>query len=92
MDPSGKPLPVNEQTGDQIGTGSQKYETIETETTDAPLTDEAGNPVEAGTPEALLRKVKEHFAEAEDTTVLHVIVRKTETASEMSGEQLAAVK
>jgi len=92
LDPSGKPLPVDEATGDQIGTGTPKMEMIETDTADNPLTDEAGNVVEAGTPEALLRRVKEHFADAEDTTVVHVAVRKTETVEEVSGEELAAVK
>lgn len=92
VDPNGKSLPVNEETGEQVGTGTPKLEQITTDTTDDPLTDEAGNMVEAGTEEALLRKVKEHFADDENTTVLHVTVRKTETSREVSEEDLAKVK
>lgn len=92
LDPQGKPIPRDGDGKLTIENGNQKFEVIESDTTDNPLTDEAGNVIEAGTEEALLRKVKEHFAEAEDTTVVHVVVRKTETATEMSGEQLAAVK
>ncbi|MGI0148683.1 MAG: hypothetical protein ACREDF_04025 [Thermoplasmata archaeon] len=93
LDPSGKPIPRDKEGSLAPVQGAvQKLEVIESDTTDSPLTDEAGNVIEAGTEEALLRKVKEHFAEAEDTTILHVVVRKTETSVEMTGEQLAAVK
>lgn len=92
LDPQGKPVERDAQGNLPPGDWTQKFEVIESDTTDNPLTDEAGNVVEAGTEEALLRKVKEHFSDAEDTTVVRVVVRKTETSAEMSGEQLAAVK
>lgn len=90
--PDGKPLPVNPDTGDQIGDGTPMLEVIVTETTDNPLTDEAGNVIEAGNPEALLRRVKEHFDDQEDTEVLKIVVREIKTVQEVSGEELAKVK
>lgn len=92
LDPQGKPIPRDEAGTLTISGGAQQFEEIVTQTTVNPLTDDAGNVVEAGTPEALLRKVKEHFEEDLDTTVLHVTIRKTETVQEISGEALAAVK
>lgn len=91
LDPQGKPIPRTEA-GELTASGEQKFEIIVTDTTDDPLTDEAGNVIEAGTPEALLRKVKEHFADDANVTVQHVTLRKTETVKEVSGEELAAVK
>lgn len=92
LDSQGKPIPRNEAGALTADGGTQKFEEIETDTTANLLTDDAGNVVEAGTSEALLRKVKEHFEEDLDTTVLHVTVRKTETVQEVSGEALVAVK
>ncbi len=60
-----------------------------TESTENPVMDEAGNPVEAGAADALLRKVKEHFAEEEGTEVLSVIVLETKPVRELSGAELA---
>jgi hypothetical protein len=51
--------------------------------------DEAGNPIEAGTPEAVLKKVKEHFAEEEDTEILSVIVLETKPVREVSAAEFA---
>jgi hypothetical protein len=92
LDPQGKPIPRDEHGVLTAPGHSQKFEVIESDSTDDPLTDEAGNVVEAGTEEALLRKVKAHFAEAEDTQVISVTVRKTEDIKEVSGADLAAVK
>ena len=91
VDSKGKPIPRNAE-GRLVSEGVQKFEVIESETTDSPLTDDAGNVIEAGTEEALIRKVKEHFEGKEDTTVVRVIVRRTETSAQISGEQLAALK
>lgn len=87
VDPSGKELPKDDA-GVYIGTGTQKIDVSTTDSTDDPLMDEAGNPIEAGTVEALLRKVKEHFEGEEDTQVLHVTVQETKTIAEVSGEEL----
>lgn len=88
VDPSGKELPKDDL-GAYIGTGTQKVEEISTETTVDPVTDENGNPLEAGTPEALLRSVKAHFDEYENIEVLSVKVQETKTVREISGADLA---
>ena len=85
MGPDGKELPQDDQ-GKYIGTGSQKVEEIKSESTEDPLTDEAGNPIEAGTPEAMIRAVRDHFKDEEDTEILSVAIHKTETVLNLSGE------
>lgn len=91
--PDGKELlpDLDKPPGHYIGTGTQKFETTTTESTDDPLTDEAGNVVTAGSPEALLRKVKEHFAaeEFENVEILEVAVQETLTMRRVTGEELA---
>jgi hypothetical protein len=93
VDPSGKELSRDEKTGAYVGpeNGTQKVELIATETVADPLTDEAGNVVTAGSPDALLRKVKEHFAaeEFENVEVVEVAVQETLTIRRVSGEELA---
>lgn len=92
VDPtSGKELSKDDATGAYVGVGVQKVERIETEVTDDPLTDEAGNVVTAGNPEALLRKVKEYFAadEFENVKVLEVAVQETLVMRRVTGEELA---
>ena len=92
MGPDGKELPADpDKPGHYVGTGTQKFEVTKTESTDDPLTDEAGNPVTAGSPEALLRKVKEHFAveEFENVEILEVSVQETLTMRKVTGEELA---
>jgi hypothetical protein len=88
--PDGKEL-LKDDKGVYIGTGTQKFEVTTTDSTDDPLTDEAGNPVTAGSPEALLRKVKEHFAaeEFENVEILEVSVQETLTMRKVTGEELA---
>jgi hypothetical protein len=87
--PDGKELPKDD-TGKYIGTGTQKIETSTTSSTDDPLTDEAGNVVEAGTVDSLLRKVKEHFGreEHENVEIQKVIIQEIKTIQEVSGEEL----
>jgi hypothetical protein len=87
VDPNGKELPKDDA-GAYIGTGVQRLEAIQTNTIDDPLCDEAGNPVEAGTVEALLRKVKEHFAEEADTEILRVTVQETKPVGEYTGPEV----
>lgn len=90
--PDGKELPKNpEDPRIYIGIGTQKVEKMVTPVTDDPLTDEAGNVVTAGTPDALLRKVKEHFeAEGfENTEILEVAVQETLVMKRVTGEELA---
>jgi hypothetical protein len=82
--PDGKELPKDD-TGAYVGTGEQKFDEIQTDTTDDPLCDEAGNPVEAGTVEAILRKVKEHFVDEAETEILHVTVQETKSIGEYTG-------
>lgn len=90
MGPDGKELPKDDS-GAYIGTGTQKFEKTETDSTHDPLTDEAGNIVTAGNPDALLRKVKEHFAadEFENVKVLEVSIQETLTMKHVTGEELA---
>ena len=86
----GKEL-LKDDNGDYIGTGTQKFETMDTESTDDPLTDEAGNVVTAGSVEATLRKVKEHFGaeEFENVEILEVQILETLLLKKVSGEELA---
>jgi hypothetical protein len=87
----GKELPADPASpGKYLGTGVQKIETTTTDSTDDPLTDESGNPVEAGTVDALLRKVKEHFSreEHENVEVQRVTVQEIKTIQEVTGEEL----
>ncbi len=90
VDPQGKEL-LKDESGAYIGTGVQKFEVTKTESTDDPLTDEAGNVVTAGNVEALLRKVKEHFGvdEAENVEILEVSVCETLVLKKVTGEELA---
>jgi hypothetical protein len=90
--PDGKELPKDPDTGKYIGEGAQRFETTTTDSTDDPMTDEAGNPVEAGTIEALLRRVKEHFDGEDNVEVLRVTVQEIKTIKEISGAELAEVK
>ena len=52
--------------------------------------DEQGNVVEAGTVDALLRRVKEHFQreEHENVEVQKVVVQEVKTIQELTGEEL----
>lgn len=85
----GKEL-LKDDEGRYIGTGTQRFETTTTDSTDDPLTDESGNQIEAGTVDALLRKVKEHFSkeEHENVEVLKVTVQEIKTLQEVTGEEL----
>jgi hypothetical protein len=87
--PDGKELPKDAD-GAYIGTGVPKFELTKTDSVDDPLTDETGNPVTAGSPEALLRKVKEHFAadEFENVEILEVAIQETLTMRKVTGEEL----
>lgn len=93
MDQSGKELPKGDD-GKYLNpdAGKQRLESTTTESTVDPLTDEAGNPVEAGTIEALLRRVKEHFDGEDNVEVLRVTVQEIKTVKEISGAELAEVK
>jgi hypothetical protein len=88
--PDGKELPKDDKNA-YIGSGTQKLESTTTNSTDDPLTDEAGNIVTAGTPEALLRRVKEYFAaeEFENVEILEVSVQETLTVRKVTGEELS---
>jgi len=89
--PDGKELLRDDRTGAYVGTGTQKVERIQTDVTDDPLIDEAGNVVTAGTPEALLRKVKEHFEAdgLENVAILEVAIAETLVVRRVTGEELA---
>ena len=92
VDESGKELPPDpDKPGHYIGTGKQRIEKIETSAVDDPLTDEAGNVVEAGSVDALLRRVKEHFGreEHENVAVQKVMVQEIQTVKVVTGEELA---
>lgn len=93
MGPDGKELPTGDD-GKYVNpdAGTQKFDLTTTESTDDPLTDEAGNPVEAGTIEALLRRVKEHFDGEDNVEVLRVAVQEIKTVKDISGAELAEVK
>ena len=88
--PDGKEL-LKDDNGAYIGTGTQKFDVTKTESTDDPLTDEAGNPVTAGNPDALLRRVKEHFGaeEFENVEILEVSIQETLTMKKVTGQELA---
>jgi hypothetical protein len=83
-------LPKDEQ-GKYIGTGIQKIETTTTNSVDDPLTDDQGNTVSAGTADALLRRVKEHFdrEEYENVEITKVEVLEVKTVRAVSGEELS---
>lgn len=87
--PDGKEL-LKDDAGKYVGTGTQKIETTTTPSIDDPLTDESGNQIEAGTVDALLRKVKEHFGreEHENVEVQKVVVQEIRTIQEFTGEEL----
>jgi hypothetical protein len=95
---SGKPVLVaqdgqelpKDPDGKYIGTGEPKVEIFSTDSVDDPVTDEAGNPLEAGTPEALLRMVRESYDE--DTEVLEVWVQETKTVRTLTGAELKQVR
>ena len=92
MDESGKELPPDpDKPGHYIGTGNQRIESTVTPSVDDPLTDDQGNPVEAGTIDALLRKVKDHFnAEGqENVEIQKVVVQEIMTVKVVTGEELA---
>lgn len=86
--PDKKELPKDDQ-GRYIGTGTPKIDVTETESTENPVMDEAGNPVEAGAVDALLLKVKAHFAEEEDTEILSVTVLETKPVREVAAAEFA---
>jgi hypothetical protein len=87
VDTQGTELPKDE-TGAYVGAGIQKIDVTTTDTTDDPLCDEAGNPIEAGTVEAMLRRIKEHFADEGETEVLHVTVQETKSVGEYTGKEV----
>ncbi len=92
VDEQGKELPPDPNNrGCYIGTGKQRIEKIVTPSVDDPLTDEAGNVVEAGSVDALLRRVKEHFGreEHEGVEIQKVVVQELQTVKVVSGEELA---
>jgi hypothetical protein len=92
LGPDGKELPKHpDNPGTYIGTGTQKIERLTPESTDDPLTDDQGNVVTAGSVDALLRKVKEHFSaeEFENVEILEVAVQETLTIKKVTGEELA---
>lgn len=91
LDAEKKPVQRDEQGNLPPGNWTQKLETIESVTIDDPVTDEAGNVIVAGTEEALLRKVMEHYSQYENVTILSVLVQRTETVREVSGKELGAV-
>jgi hypothetical protein len=84
LGPDGKELPKNEKR-EYVGQGTPKFEEISTESTANPLTDEMGTPVERPTVEAMVAAVKEHFADDDDTEVLHVTIQETKTVAEFPG-------
>jgi hypothetical protein len=92
VDESGKELPSDpDKPGHYLGTGKQRVQPTVTNAVDDPLTDEQGNTVEAGTVEALLRRVKEHFGreEHENVEVQKVLVQELKPVKEITGEELA---
>ena len=92
LDAEGKQIPRDDK-GNLVDAGMQrKGEIIETDTVDNPLTDDAGNVIEAGTIEALLRRVQEHFEEDKNVTILRILVRETRIVREVGQEELAEVK
>ncbi len=92
VDEQGKELPPDpDKPGHYLGAGKQKIESTVTPSIDDPLTDEAGNTIEAGTVDALLRRVKEHFSreEHENVEVQKVIVNEIMPVKTVTGEELA---
>lgn len=89
VDEQGKELPKDDQ-GKYIGTGKQRIEVSTTNAVDDPLTDDQGNTVEAGTVDALLRRVKEHFQkeEFENVEIQKVVVQEVKVIEEITGEEL----
>lgn len=90
VDDQNKELPKDDQ-GKYIGAGKQRIESTVTPSIDDPLTDGEGNPVEAGTVDALLRRVKEHFQkeEFESVEIQKVVVQEILTVKTVTGEELA---
>lgn len=90
IDPDGKELPKDDK-GDYLGVGTQKFETTKTDSTDDPLTDEAGNVVTAGNVDALFRAVKAHFAAEEfgNVEILEVRILETLLIRSVTGEEFA---
>lgn len=92
VDESGKELPPDpDKPGHYIGTGKQRIESTITPSVDDPLTDEQGNPVEAGAIDALLRRVKDHFSGDgnENVEVQKVVVQEILVVKVVTGEELA---
>jgi hypothetical protein len=73
---------------DTKGKETGEVEIIDSYPVDNPLTDEAGNIVQAGTSDALLRKVREHFEAIDGVEIQKVIVLETRAVREISGEEL----
>lgn len=94
LDAMGKEVPRDEHGAltPYAGPGTKKMELLESDSIDNPLTDDAGNVVQAGTEEALLRRVREHFEGQENVEILRVVIQKTEKVREVSAAELAAVK
>jgi hypothetical protein len=91
VDDQGKELPPDpDRPGHYLGSGKQRIEKTDTNSVDDPLTDESGNVVEAGTVDALLRKVKEHFSkeEHENVEIQKVLVQEIRAVQEVPGEEL----
>lgn len=86
LDKEGKQVPRNEK-GALLGEGTPAFETVTTDSVDNPLTDEAGNPVEAASADLLLGKVREHFREEPEVEVVRVVIRETRTVRSLSGEE-----
>lgn len=76
--------------GHYIGTGKQRIDNTTTPSIDDPLTDDQGNTVEAGTVDALLRRVKEIFSreEHENVEIQKVVIQEIKTIQEVTGEEL----
>ena len=93
VDEQGKELPPDpdKPPGHYLGTGKQKIESTVTPSIDDPLTDDQGNTVEAGTVDALLRRVKEHFQkeEFESVEIQKVVVQEIMNVKTVTGEELA---
>jgi hypothetical protein len=88
VDADGKELPKNDS-GEYVGSGSQKVNVQKTDATADPLMDDAGNPVEGGTPEALLHAVLSHFKDEDDTEIVSVTILEIRPVREVSGLELA---
>lgn len=75
---------------DTKGKPTGKQEEIETEATDDPVTDDAGNPIEGSSVDAVLRAVVGRYKNDTNTEILQVWIRKTETVQTLTGDQLKA--